>query len=338
MKTYRVGVACMVHDHVWGELPLWAQLPNVELVAAADENEPLRRQVQEQYGVPRLYESWQQMLEQEELDLVQAASDNATTVEIVEAAAARGLHVISEKPMAARLAQADRMLAAAQRHGTRLMINWPTIRSAAWHTFAGMIRAGDVGALTYLKYRAAHNGPKEIGCSEYFWKWLYDEQRNGAGALMDYCCYASAMMSYLLGKPNSCVGIRSVLVKDYPLPDDNAIILAKFDHAFGVAEASWTQPGGTSPLNPIAYGLGGCLGIEGDTVVFTPVGGETRRIQPKPLEPPKRHGPEYLIHCLETGEEIEGLGNAVISRDAQEILEAGLLSSNTGQEVKLPVR
>ena len=25
-KTYRVGVACMSHDHVWGELQHWQQM------------------------------------------------------------------------------------------------------------------------------------------------------------------------------------------------------------------------------------------------------------------------------------------------------------------------
>ena len=35
-KTYRVGVAKLVHDHVWGELRRWKELPNVEVVAAGD--------------------------------------------------------------------------------------------------------------------------------------------------------------------------------------------------------------------------------------------------------------------------------------------------------------
>ena len=34
-KTYRVGFASLVHDHVWGELQHWKAHPNVEIVAAA---------------------------------------------------------------------------------------------------------------------------------------------------------------------------------------------------------------------------------------------------------------------------------------------------------------
>src|SRR5690348_11260570 len=104
-KTYRVGVAEMVHDHVWGELNRWAALPNVELVAAGDVNQDLRDKINAEHNVGRVYNSWQEMVEKEDLDIVQAASENSVAADIVEACAAKGVHVISEKPMAATLAQ-----------------------------------------------------------------------------------------------------------------------------------------------------------------------------------------------------------------------------------------
>ncbi|HIE50137.1 MAG TPA: Gfo/Idh/MocA family oxidoreductase [Armatimonadetes bacterium] len=207
-KTYRVGVAALVHDHVWGELRHWAALPNVELVAAGDVNPPLLERVQREYGVPRVYPSWQEMLEQEELDIVQAAAENNAGADIVEAAAAKGCHVISEKPMAARLSQAERMLQAAETAGTLLLINWPTAWNPAFVYLTELVRAGEIGRPFYLKNRSAHNGPKEIGCSRYFYEWLYDEEKNGAGALMDYCCYGAKLCAYLLGLPEQVTGFR----------------------------------------------------------------------------------------------------------------------------------
>ena len=338
MKTYRLGVAGMVHDHVWGELGHWAKLPNVELVAAADPNEPLREKTRAEYGAQRLYASYQEMLDKEELDLLQIASDNATAADIVEAAAPKGMHMVIEKPMAARLSQAERMLKAAQNAGVVMMVNWPTQWHAPFQTFARIIEDGAVGKLFYLKYRAAHNGPKEIGCSEYFWGWLYNEELNGAGALMDYCCYSAAMNAYFLGRPKSCVGVRSVLVKDYPIPDDNAMILMKYEHAFGVAEACWTQKVHTEGPNPIAYGTEGMVGIEGGNVVIrTASAPDEQAIEPDPMPEGYRSGPENLLRCIETGEEVMGTCNAVVSRNAQEILEAGLVSADTGKEVRIPI-
>lgn len=341
-KTYRVGVACMVHDHVWGELKRWQALPNVEIVAAGDVNAPLRERIQAEFGVPRVYASWQEMLAKEsDLDIVQAASENATAVEIVEAAAARGLHVVSEKPMAARLEQANRMVAAAEKAGVLLMVNWPTAWSPAVARMARMIQDGALGEPYYFKYRAAHNGPMEIGCSEYFWKWLYDERLNGAGALMDYCCYSADLCATLFGLPRQVTGIRGVLAKDYPIPDDNAIMLFQYDRVFGVAEACWTQRVGTAGPNPLCYGSEGWIGLvggkPGTTIVMQRVGEEERTIEPEPLPVGRRSGPEYFVSCLESGQPLEGMCSARVSRDAQEMLEAGLVSADSGQAIRLPM-
>jgi predicted dehydrogenase len=335
-KTYKVGVASMVHDHVWDGLPHWKSLPNVELVAASDHNAPLRERIQNEYGVPRTYETWQEMLENEDLDIVQAGAENNAGADIVEECAKRGIHVISEKPMAATLDQADRMLRAADEAGITLMINWPSAWVPAWEEWKRRLQAGEIGTVTYLKYRSAHNGPKEIGCSPYFWGWLYDAEKNGAGALMDYCCYAADAAAEILGRPDAVMGMRGVMVKDYPLPDDNAIIVMKYPHAFAVAEASWTQ---TVPYaeasNPVAYGTGGSLAVSKGNVIWQRPGVEPVTISPPELVAPYRNGPEYFLHCLENQQPVEGFCSPKVSRDAQEILEAGLRSSDTGQTVTL---
>lgn len=336
-KRYRVGVAAMVHDHVWGELKRWAALPNVELVAAGDVNADLRERIQREFGVPRVYESWQALLEQEELDIVQAASENSVCADIVEASAARRIHVISEKPMSATLDQANRMVAAARQAGIRLLINWPTAWQPAVQEMERRILAGEIGQLFYFKQRSAHNGPMEIGCDPHFWKWLYDEEKNGAGALMDYCGYSADMCARFLGLPEQVTGFRGVFVKDYPIPDDNAIILMKYAHAFGVAEACWTQTVGGASNNPIAYGTGGSLAISGKNVILQRKGEAPQTIEAPDTEAPYRSGPEYLLHCLETGAPIEGFCSMEVSRDAQEILEAGKRAADTGTTQSLPL-
>jgi predicted dehydrogenase len=336
-KTYRVGIASMVHDHVWGELKHWAKMANVQLVAAGDVNSDLRERIQREYNVPTVYSSWEEMVEREELDIVQAASENNRCADILEACAAKGIHVISEKPMAATLEQANRMVAAAKKGGILLMVNWPTAWQPSIQELERRILAGDIGMVTYFKQRSAHNGPKEIGCDPHFWEWLYDEEKNGAGALMDYCGYSADMCARFLGPPDQVTGFRGVFVKDYPLPDDSAIILMKYPHAFGVAEASWTQKVGYASNNPVVYGTEGSLAVSGGRVILQRPGKETETIESPPTQEPRRNGPEYFMHCLETGEPIEGFCSMEISRNAQEILEAGKRAADTGQTQTLPL-
>lgn len=336
-KTYRVGFASLVHDHVWGELNRWKDHPNVEIVAAGDVNAELREQFKAESGVNTVYDSWEELLDKEELDIVQASAENNAGPAIVEAAAVKGVHVVSEKPMAARLSQADKMLEVAENAGIRLMINWPTAWSPALNTTMTLIKDGAIGDVFYFKWRSAHNGPKEIGCSKYFYEWLYDEEKNGAGALMDYCCYCADMCAYLLGQPEKVTAFRGTFVKDYPLPDDNAVIVMKYGNAFGITEASWTQKVGYITPNPVVYGTEGALSVTGNQVNLTPAGGHTQVMEPDPLPEGKRNAAEYLIHCLDTGAPIEGLCCPRISRNAQEILEAGLVSADSGEVVDLPM-
>ncbi len=336
-KTYRVGVASMVHDHVWGELRRWQSLPNVELVAAGDVNLELRNRAQQEFGIPHVYDSWEEMVENEELDIVQAASENSVAADIVEACAAKGIHVISEKPMSATLDQANRMVLAANDAGITVLINWPIAWNPPIQELERRILAGDIGRLLYFKQRSAHNGPKELGCSPYFYEWLYDEEKNGAGALMDYCCYSANMCARFLGLPEAVTGFRGVFAKDYPLPDDNAIILMKYPRAFGVAEASWTQVVGYATPNPVAYGTLGSLAVSGDKLALQLPGRESETITPPDTQSPRRSGPEYLVHCLETGTQPEGFCSLQASRDAQEILEAGKRAADSGHTEWLPL-
>jgi predicted dehydrogenase len=330
----------MSHDHVWGELRRWQRLGNVEIVAGGDDEPELLERLKADYGATRFYNSYREMIEKEDLDIVQAAGGNNEGPEIVEAATAKGLPVISEKPMAATLEQADRMLAAVQKAGTLLLINWPTAWSPAWQELERRALAGEIGELRYTRYRSAHEGPIAIGCHPSFIRDLTTPEINGAGALMDYCCYAADLAARLLGVPESVTGLRGFFGNEarYAPSDDNAIIIAKYPHAFGVCEASWTQPVSYAGTNPVLYGSEGSMGLWHGKILIQRRGQEQEEITPQELQFPYRSGPEYLLYCLENGKPIEGFCSPEVSRNAQEILEAGLRAADTGQTQTLPLR
>ena len=239
--SYRVGVVGMVHDHVWGLAKSFANCPNAEIVAAADPNEPLRERMGSEFGVSALYTDWQKMLEKEELDVALITTENSGAADVVEAAAPKGIHLVVEKPMAATFGQADRMLKAAEAAGVQLMVNWATAWRPNTRKAIELANSGAIGQVFSVRVRMAHHGPKELGCSEYFYGWLHDAEKNGAGAFMDYCCYGAAFCRYLLGQPNAVMGAADRLVKDYIDVDDNGLVVMFYDKAYAVTEASWCQ-------------------------------------------------------------------------------------------------
>ncbi len=335
-KTYRIGVAGMVHDHVWGLAKSFANCPHAQLVAAADPNEPLRTRMESDFGATATFAEWGEMLDKVELDCLLITTENSRAADIAEAAAAKGIHMIVEKPMAATLAQADRMLKAAQAAGVQLMVNWAT----AWHPSVNkaveLVNAGAIGQVFDVRVRMAHHGPKELGCSEYFYGWLYDAEKNGAGAYMDYCCYGAAFCRHLLGKPNAVMGWTARLVKDYINVDDNGIVLMFYDTAVARAEGSWCEIPDYHDM--VILGSKGKLATQkGKLLMGTEPRKPLEEVELPQLPAGKRNGPEYLLHCLQTGQDVAGMCSAQVGRDGQEILEAGLRSAATGQRIDLPL-
>ncbi len=340
MKTYRIGVLGLTHDHVWSNLQELKESGRGTLVAAADPHPPLLERVKQLYDCS-IYADPAELLAKEKLDGVYIFGDNAAGVRWTELAARRGLHVLIEKPMAVNLDGADRMLAAVRRAGTRLMVNWPFTWWPQMQHALRMARNGDLGDVWEVKYRAAHAGPREIGCSSYFYNWLYDREQNGAGALMDYCCYGAALARCLLGMPSRVVGVAGRLCKEDIVLEDNAVLVLSYARALALSEGSWSQVGHLTSYVTNIYGTQGTLLIEprptGRLFMATAEHDEGVAVTVPPLPPELRTASAHFLHCLETGQPFTELCSERVGRDAQEILEAGLISARKGSEVALPL-
>src|SRR5690606_32591891 len=101
----------------------YRQIPAIEVVAGADISEDVRRKWQQELGVPNMYASATEMLEREQPDIVSICTWPPLRPEMVELACAAGAKgIVAEKPMAVDLAGCDRMIAAAERAGTALIV------------------------------------------------------------------------------------------------------------------------------------------------------------------------------------------------------------------------
>jgi predicted dehydrogenase len=334
----RVGVLGLTHDHVWSNLKELSVHPAARIVAAADRHQTLLGRVESEFHA-RPYSNYATLLDSEELDAVYIFADNATGAELTEMAASRGLHVLIEKPMAANQAGAERMMKATQDAGTRLMVNWPF---AWWPQMQEAIRLASLGAigdLWQVRYRAAHAGPRELGCSEFFCEWLFDPKLNGAGgAYIDYCCYGALLARVLMGLPTEVTAVGGCLIKTEPV-DDNAVLVMRYPKGMAISEGSWTQIGNLTAYLTVIYGTEGTLLLEPRH------GGQLFRATTKcpkgePLsvpEPPAelRSSATHFISCVQSGEPFWALCDPQACYDAQVILEAGVNSLTAGQTIKL---
>ncbi|RLE89749.1 MAG: hypothetical protein DRJ49_01985 [Thermoprotei archaeon] len=122
-KRLRVGV---IGVGIQGEVHVKAYKdhPSVDLVAIADIRVKRAKEVAEKYTVKGVYESYEEMLDREELDLVSVVTPDFLHKDPVISALEHGVNVIVEKPLATNVKDAEDMVKTAKRMGLLLYTNF----------------------------------------------------------------------------------------------------------------------------------------------------------------------------------------------------------------------
>lgn len=322
--SYKLCVAGLTHGHVWGLIETWASQSGVELTAVADST-PLLEKARSRFL--RVYDDWRTMLQAEQPDIVLACADNRTSARIAITSMEAGAHVMVEKPMAADLADAQAMWETAQRTGRLLMVNWPTRWNPAYQALSRRARAGEFGQIVEFRFRIGHAGPREIGCDPYFVGWLYDENLNGGGALIDFGGYGAVMAIDLLGMPEAVLATRGNLTKPYAISDDHAVMVLRYPRAVAVLEATWAQVGTDGAPNPIIYGTEATAGVLEGKLRIHRRGEAPVLEEPEPLPVGERNPAEYFLRCVRESRVPEGILNPEVSLQAQAVLERAKLTT-----------
>ncbi|MBW8683967.1 Gfo/Idh/MocA family oxidoreductase [Chitinophaga sp. B61] len=246
-KPLHVGVAGLSHDHVHQLMNQWKK-GQVTLAGIAEPDAALVARYKKTYQLPDslFYPDLHTLLNRKHPDAVLAYNAVAEHIDVVEACAPKGIAVMVEKPLATTVAQAERMAALARKHHIQVLTNYETTWYNTNQYVYDLVRKQDaVGPVRKMVVHDGHEGPREIGCSEDFLRWLTDPVKNGGGALMDFGCYGANLMTWLMnGKaPLSVTAVARHIKPDvYPKVDDDATILLEYPEATGIIEASWNWP------------------------------------------------------------------------------------------------
>ncbi|MCE2395078.1 Gfo/Idh/MocA family oxidoreductase [Candidatus Poribacteria bacterium] len=124
----------------------------VEVVAACDILEEKVNALVEQFEIPSAYTDMQQMLSKEALDIVGVTTHNREHVEPTIAAAQAGAKaILCEKPMALNMKDADRVIEACERSGTKLAIDHTMRFEPNWRCVKQMVDDGVIGTLLHIE-------------------------------------------------------------------------------------------------------------------------------------------------------------------------------------------
>lgn len=339
-QQYKIAVVGLVHSHVWGHLGKMLKGDPARLVGVSDPHPDLIAEVKKdaaKLGVaePKFYDDYKQMLDTEKPDIVWAFVENNRHLEIVQACAPRKINVIFEKPLASTHKDAVAIQSLAKKSGIRVMVNY---QMAWWPTqYAGKAVAdsGDLGQVYRLRGIVGHGGPGSEGArNKYFFEWLTDPVKNGAGALMDFGCYNALWSLWYLGRPDTVYATVAHLQPErFPKVEDNATIVLGYPKGAGLFEGSWDLPRGFQDLE--VFGRKGSIYVT-DRSVKKQTGREVTEIKPEALSGPAAEPIAYMVDAIRNNKPIEGMTSVELNVQVNEIIDAAKESVKTGKAVKLP--
>lgn len=165
-KTYRVAVIGRTGrgDYGHGVDTVWTEIPNVEVVAVADDNEKGRAAAVQRTRAARAYADFREMLDKEKPDIVGIGPRWIDCHrEMVVACAERGCHMFLEKPMCRTMQEADEMVAACERHHVKLAIAHQTRYSPRLQRVQELVAEGRIGDLLELRGRGKEDNRRGGG-------------------------------------------------------------------------------------------------------------------------------------------------------------------------------
>ncbi|HEY7496371.1 MAG TPA: Gfo/Idh/MocA family oxidoreductase [Candidatus Tectomicrobia bacterium] len=158
VATLRIGIVGL-GGGASDMIPAFVQHPHITLTAAADIDPGQLEHFQGEFH-GETYLNAEELCQSAQVDVVYIATPNQFHTAHALLALEQGKHVLVEKPMTLTLADADVMIAAAERHGVQLLVNVKHSFDPYICKIRDIVESGELGQLRMLHYW-------------YFSDWLY---------------------------------------------------------------------------------------------------------------------------------------------------------------------
>ena len=208
-----IGFGWVAQDYFY---PALQQVEGIELVAICDPYTP-KGLIPERV---HLYRSLDQMLDEEKLDAVYIATPNNLHAKQIAACAQQQLSILCEKPLAATLEDAYRIL----ENVTNASITYLSAFDQRYHPahskIKKLVQAGKIGQVTQVRIDYACWLDKEWAADN----WRIDLHQAGGGAIIDLAPHGLDLVEYVLNQEITKIQVFSQnLVQDYDV-DDGGIV------------------------------------------------------------------------------------------------------------------
>ena len=342
MAMIRIVGISFDHMHMGDLLRLVHEHPGAEIAGLFDPDRTTMDSAAARFGVPqdRVFTDLDTCMQTAKPDLAilcAAPGDHATYTERL---AAYGVHILIEKPFAASVADARRMMAAVAPTGKLLAINWPLAWVPAHVTAKRLIDEGMIGTLTEVRFYGGNRGPLyhladkvEVSPAEVERQkpgsWWY-KRAAGGGSLLDYLGYGATLGTWYM---NGQAPLEVTCVIDQTPGievDQHAIAVCRYERGLSKMETRWgtfTDPWTIQPQPKCGFVFGGTDGTIASwdyadhVMVQTRADPDPTPVPADPLPPGRRNAVEYMLGCMTRTERVTGPLDPEVSLLGQRIVD-----------------
>ena len=335
---------------------------DVEVLAVADPMEAARDAAKREHGIPQAFETWEELLSIDGIDLVSICTPHDLHEAPFIASVDAGKQIFLEKPVSTTLASAMRMLRAADEAGTWTALGTPLRYYPGNRMVKEMLQAGRIGEpeLAKVSYGANFFQRDAHGVGTRADGWHHSSDRMGGGVLSGQCPHYFSLLTWLFEDKVKAITAHTWNVGHATNVDaafdSNAVCMLEFESGpRALMEVSWSSH--EHPWGIEVYGSKGTLvgaSVAGQQASYTlSVHGPAADSEmpgrelsgarsvvgdpmPPPL-PPFGHT-EICADFVATvrNDRISGdLPTLEHGCDIQAIIEAGYLSSRQGRRVEI---
>lgn len=248
-----------------------SKIEGARLIGATDVGKDYREVFAEKWNI-KAYESLDEMLNDKEIDVVSICTPSGLHAPLAIQAANSGKHIITEKPMAITLKEADEMIAACEKNNVKMAVISQLrftdavikLRDAVKKGMLGKLICGDI----YMKFYRSQ---------EYYDKggWRGTWKMDGGGALMNQGIHGVDLLQYVMGDVKSVFAHTRTLARNIEVEDTASAVLEFENGALGVIQGTTSIYPGT-PRRLEVNGDKGTIVLEEDSIIAWDILGQEK--------------------------------------------------------------
>jgi predicted dehydrogenase len=224
LKIGLVGAGAIARPH----MRAYVYNDNVTEVHIADPQRQARDGLAAEYGIIKhATDKYEELVADDSIDVIDICTPHNLHHPIAMAALKAGKHVITEKPIAMTLKQADEMIAAAKKSTGRLFVALNQRMMPAHLKAKEIIDEGEIGQPFLGVVNVFGNEFDRMNDPQ---SWKGDWKKAGGGALMDTGYHAVYMLQHFLGPARAVTAMaKRVLVEPKHKADDTSAVALEME-------------------------------------------------------------------------------------------------------------